>query len=234
MTEDPSTKNPIETSEPEKSAADSASETLIKLAEAGLHPSPENKKKLLTLLGVPEPAIIEVLAKDTQKSLLAVTDEPLKPRVEAAIQAALEKNIKPQTRVGNDIFRQHGISLNDMEAGKIVKASLDESIERHDDFLIIAQKVTLLHDFPDEVGGGGFNRMSQVPETRKKLLQRLLEELPKYDDALKDRSFSYIFNRAAGVWQEIDIQKVGFSNLTGNQLANAIIDFVLKKLEAQS
>lgn len=71
------------------------------------------------------------------------------------------------------------------DAGKIVLRRLRKALESSADIHTIARLVTILHDFPKNVGGGGLTGMYEIPELRKLLLQRFLLEIQSTDFEIK-------------------------------------------------
>lgn len=82
-----------------------------------------------------------------------------------------------------------------MEVGKVVIDSINNGLEAGEDLQTLAIRVTLLHDLPDEVGGGGHTGMFGVPGLRKALLRRMLEEVDKIDNPMNYRPFDYLSKR---------------------------------------
>ena len=147
------------------------------------------------------------------------------------IQHCLDLNIRPGARDYHHIFREFGVAPDsDSEMPDVIAASLLESLNSNDLLLVIAQKVTMLHDFSYEKGGGGFDgRMRGVPEIRKRILERLLLEISSFQNP----SFSYLFDRTAGVfdsyWQNKGVLKRNhIDHLSGEDLIKAIIKINLE------
>ncbi len=158
--------------------------------------------------------------------------EGLRERVEAAIAEAITK-VKPGTRLGDHIFSDHGVKVGDMMVGGIIKESLERSLTQKDSLTTVAQKVALLHSFPREVGGGGYTNMTGVPELRKKILVRMLEELPRFStDAREDENFGYLFDRILSRWTDDDeVERQNLGHIPkGNQLTKAIVEFTLNRM----
>lgn len=233
-----------EISQLEKSAIDHAADLLIEAGNEGIIPTQEKIQQLLIIWG------IEKIPPNTQPtSGNTTTKEPseqaeqadaLEAKVTKIIADYLKKNLPPGNR---SIFNTlHKEKLNkDLNTGRLFLASLEKSLANNDALEVIAQKVTLLHDFPAEVGGGQFNRMVPFPELRKKILLRLQKELSNYADALKDETFLYLFKKSVETWPWTPThhQKEQIGTVSeGNPLTEAIIkmklDFVNGQLEKQS
>ncbi|MFA6549730.1 MAG: hypothetical protein WCT36_00005, partial [Candidatus Gracilibacteria bacterium] len=89
----------------------------------------------------------------------------------------------------DDALKADGLTRS-VEAGKIMLESLEESLDSGDDLVNIAYKVTFLHDFPCEVGGGGFSGgMRSIPEIRRKLIYALDAESKKSKDLENNGAF---------------------------------------------
>src|SRR5262249_55036953 len=134
--------------------------------------------------GLPPPPGYQIPALRVQTEQQAVgviegdSDVDLKRRVQAAVKECLEMvKVRPGVRDFPPVLRKFHIDQNDLKTGKIFQKHLQESLDLGDSIDLVAQKLTLLHDFPAEVGGGGFCSMVKVPNLRKRLLQRLLQEL---------------------------------------------------------
>jgi hypothetical protein len=156
----------------------------------------------------------------------------LKVKVDEMIRRCIEvENLGPGSRVEGTIMGAMGLEF-DSRTGRIVAQSLEESLKKNDSIKIISQKLTILKDFPGDVGGGGFNQMAEAPELRAKILRRLLKELPKYEsDAQNNSYFAFITARTLALnsfWQDYMMTRNGLDpKLQGNARTKAIIEWVL-------
>lgn len=156
--------------------------------------------------------------------------------IKTIIEECLEK--QPGARWYVTRFRDMGISTTNLDVAKIIKNSLQESLSNKDDLHTIALKVTLLHDFPQEVGGGGYSgAMHGVPELRKQLIGRLLQELASADNdlLLTNQDFKYVFKRISADWDPIASKKQGLDQIPeGNQRTKAILEKLLGWMDDES
>jgi hypothetical protein len=167
--------------------------------------------------------------------------ESLRTRVDAAIEECVKQDCKVGGRQHYSIFEVLNISPNNVEAGKIVRDSLEEVLKNGSGFHRVALGVTLLHDFPMEVGGGGFSgNMMYCPDIRKQLLEKLLNELEhkeKGQYARRDSDFEYVYNRVLIIPRvDSQLQNLGIDDmsLTGNELIKAVIQGNLRQLYSET
>ncbi|MFA6550730.1 MAG: hypothetical protein WCT36_05275, partial [Candidatus Gracilibacteria bacterium] len=122
----------------------------------------------------------------------------------------------------------------------IMMESLIESLDREDDLYVIAKKLTLFHNAPEKWGGDGYSGMHGCPVTKRKIVDRLLKEVKKAGKkyVMEDGNFNYIYSKAVNM-RESTIQQIqrwdtpGLPNLPpGNELMKAVLEFVLKKMDA--
>ena len=153
--------------------------------------------------------------------------EELRKTITAAINRCLELDLQPGSNASNGILEENGISLSNLNAGKIILKSLEDSLNKGESLKVIAQKLTILHDFPAECGGSGYEGgMSKCPETRVKLINMLTEELKSFvSDAMENKSFAYIFSRIKTMhWDTENVKKLGLDHIpVGNELTKAIL-----------
>jgi len=214
MTESSDGKERPQASPLERAAVEHSVQTLIEAAEAGIQPLDSQKARLMELWGIEAVTFEETetegppqVAEEIQGKAAAaaeVAEESvdlveLKRQVDVAIQECLDREIKPGHREYHSIFEEMGVSSKGLEEGKIVAQSLEESLDRGDSFHVIAQKSNILHDFPEEIGGGGFTGgMRSIGKIREKLLKRMLEEVDSTPNVEKNPDFSYALWRVVG------------------------------------
>lgn len=156
----------------------------------------------------------------------------LKEKVDEMIRRCIEdEDIGPGSRIESDVMTAMGLEF-DSKTGRLVAQSLEKSLKNRASIKIVSQKLTILKDFPGDVGGGGFNQMLEAPELRAKILRKLLAELPKYEnDAQEDPYFKFLTARTLALttfWQDYMMTRSGLDpKLQGNTRTKAIIKWVL-------
>jgi len=215
-------------SESTQEGANASADALILALKQGVRPTPEKTAELMRLLSSPQTPQLQ--QPDIVHAIAAVLSQPeanndLAGRVAVVINEVLtsQKNMI-WSRECAAILAAHNVRQN-VEAGKIIRASLLESLRNNEPLPVIAKKTNLLHDFPDEVGGGGFTGMRQDNELRKALLSRLLIELKQSGATYTDRSIPYLLERTCCVnLSDAQCDRFGIdSRLTGNARSVAIV-----------
>lgn len=192
--------------------------------------------------GVAQVAVVEHAAVQAAVPAVAEGDPNLKAKVDELIsRCSVGRDIVARGELG-DIFKEIDLKYDHykVEIGKFIIQSIEEGIEAGESVEMVGKKVAILHDFPKEVGGGGFTKMLEAPELREKLLRKLLTELPNFSDPVLENSkkgdnryFEYIYDRVIGIGGAVpddwELRKEGRfqAGLKGNARVEAILKYSL-------
>lgn len=215
-----------EGSELERAAVRNAMDLMIIAAEQGIQPSAEQKRRLLALWGAQQSLakVTTVSDQTNERVVQTIIREPEKlssKDINDATYALIQDCLMRSDFIiqGRQVFgmmenmtnprhaevfkRIQSEALTDREkkslcmVGNVILASLEASLDSHAALDVLAKKITMLHDFPEEVGGGGFTGMDKISlVVRKKLYERLSEEVDRISDPMSDKAFDYIFSRS--------------------------------------